>query len=197
MSWSELKAAITPAINRHVPLSRVFQNSHPNWFTEEIRHNTKCIRTLTRSLQKKHTSSKLSKLEQLETKNQSLILLAKIDYDANLALRLASNPKRLFSKLKHLTKPHRTQSSFWHNNHLINDPTAVEEAFNSYFNTTFSTQSDFVLPSIEFLPTPSEQLYEISFSITEVYQTLTFLDSTKSPGNDNISPKVIKHCADV
>ncbi len=41
---------------RYVPMSRVTHNSHPNWFTKEIRHTVKRIKTLTRFLKRKHTT---------------------------------------------------------------------------------------------------------------------------------------------
>ena len=52
-----------------------------------------------------------------------------------------------------------------------------------------------MLPDISLLPTPSSQLSTIYCEEDEVYEILASLNPSKSPGNDNIAPVVLKSCA--
>ena len=57
--------------------------------------------------------------------------------------------------------------------------------------------SNFYLPDVNLLGPPSSQLSHISFNKSEVCKILATLDPTKSPGDDNINPQILKHCATV
>ena len=66
--------------------------------------------------------------------------------------------------------------------------------FNQYFHSVF-TNSDFILPAISNLPTPSSVIDEISITESDVYKALASLDPSKAMGYDGISPRLLKHCA--
>ena len=51
------------------------------------------------------------------------------------------------------------------------------------------------MPKLEDLPAPQDCLSSISIDSSDVYQALCSLDSTKAMGFDNISARVLKHCA--
>ena len=59
---------------------------------------------------------------------------------------------------------------------------------------TFSSPSEFNLPSMSDLPTPCSQLSAVEITKTDVYTALCALDETKAYGCDEIHPKVLKNC---
>ena len=67
------------------------------------------------------------------------------------------------------------------------DPKQIAEAFNSYFNSTFLS-SEFKLPQVSQLPTPSHQLSKIQIDRDDVLEALTGLDASKASGCDDIHP---------
>ena len=83
---------------------------------------------------------------------------------------------------------------FHQNNSVIDNPQQIAELFNNYFNSTF-TSSEFMLPDIDQLPSPSTHLSNIFISESDVYEVLTTLNPTKSAGSDEVSAKLLKSCA--
>jgi hypothetical protein len=66
--------------------------------------------------------------------------------------------------------------------------------FNEYFHSVF-TQSSFVLPPSDELPTPEASLSNIVISESDVFTALTSLDPSKAMGNDCVGPNILKKCA--
>ncbi len=91
------------------------------------------------------------------------------------------------------TKPKIT--SILHNGCNLSDPHLIVLAFNEFFHSTF-TSSDFCLPPVWSLPTPTSQLGNIEITEEDVYGILSNLDTTKAMGCDQIHPTVLKLCAD-
>ena len=194
LAWTDLRLAIENACTRFIPSFKQSPENIPRWYTSEIRHNLKRLRTLRRLLRKKETPTRLNKLSQLTHQFQCMTARAKENYIKRLISDFNRNPQKIYSHLKQLSDVNSMHCSFYHNNSVITSPAQIAELFNAYFNSTF-TSSDFILPSLDQLPIPSSQLSEISTNQSEVFELLSSLDPTKSLGNDGISPKVLKHCA--
>lgn len=194
-AWESLSSYVTSVIHVTVPVSTRSQIAPiPKWYTPQIKHNLNKINTLQRYLLKHSCSAKQSVLDNLRILNQSLIDKAKADYDSYLVNSFANNPRGLFSHLQYLSTSKTTPASFWIDGKLQSDPALIAESFNAYFHSTFTT-SNYFLPNIDLLPVPNSQLSSISIDQDEVYKALTLLNPFKSPGHDNINPKVLKYCA--
>ena len=76
----------------------------------------------------------------------------------------------------------------------IHHPQIRANLFNEFFSSTF-TQSNFSLPPIESLLTPSSQLHHITILYLDVATALSELDTTKAAGCDNIHPRILKVCS--
>ena len=197
-AWDELSSYIVSAVHACVPISpNPLKSKHvyPNWYTPQIKHTLNKIRSLQKYLLKHPSSTKQLVLNNLRLQNQHLIEQAKADHDANLIGSFAMNSKGLFSYLQRLSKSKLIPNSFWLNDKLESDSLKIAESFNLFFHSTF-TKSNYFLPSMDLLPPPpSAQLHTISLDQDEVYEVLATLNPFKSPGHDNISPKVLKFCA--
>ena len=126
---------------------------------------------------------------------QNLISSSKVDYEHHLVSTYRSNPGKLFSHLKSLSKPASSDYPIFHNSEPVTDRQQTAQLFNSYFNSVF-TVSDFILPPANQRPTPTEQLSHISIDSDDVADALQFLNTTKAPGTDDISPLILKLCSD-
>ena len=81
-----------------------------------------------------------------------------------------------------------------HNSTFVVNPIDKVEAFNNFFNSTF-TLSNFKLPSPDQTPTPTNQLSHISIDECDVFQALSYVSPSQAQGCDNISPSALKFCA--
>ena len=131
----------------------------------------------------------MSKLKFLEDQLKTKIVFSKEHYLTSLADAFRLQPLKLYQYLKQLVKRPVRNSFVGTNNEILQHPQAISNAFNKFFNSTF-TDSNFKLLSI--LPTPSSQLCTITITAGETYEALSALDFTKAMGCDNVSPKILK-----
>ena len=120
--------------------------------------------------------------------------VAKVEYERNLVSQFSLNKKKLYGYLKSLSKSAHQPLFIMDNDIPVRDHVKIAELFNSFFNSTF-TKSDYSLPPVEYLPTPTNQLSNIEFSPQDVYRALVDLNPSKAMGHDGISPSVLNFCA--
>ena len=118
---------------------------------------------------------------------------SKQTFECNHIKRSLSQPKRLFSYLRHLSSNNSIPQTILYRSSRISSQTAQVEAFNDFFNSVF-TRSHFILPSVDKLPTPSNQLNSIHISASDISGAISLLDPYKAHGCVNISPYIIKLC---
>ena len=85
--------------------------------------------------------------------------------------------------------------SFYEYSSLVTDPCEIAELFNRFFNSTFTISTcNSTLPDLDQLPSPARQLNTISTDESEIFEALSLLDYTKSPGDDGINSLILKQC---
>ena len=191
--WFSFKSVFFKGCSIFIPTIKKRPKSTPPWFNSNIRHHIKCIKTLKRSLAKTSTQTKMFRLSCMESDLQALIQSSKLEYEQHLINTFHSNSKKLFNHLKSMSTQKSCIGTIIHNSSPVTDPTHKAELFNNYFNSTF-TKSTFVLPPTNQLPTPSSQLSSIEITCSDVFDAFCSLNTAKSPGCDNISPKVLVRC---
>ena len=82
--WSSLKNTILTGMNYFIPKVRLRKYQYPCWFTPELRHLSKCVRTLRRRISKNPVANQLLKLSELEDSIQKKMLIAKSSYETSL-----------------------------------------------------------------------------------------------------------------
>ena len=115
---------------------------------------------------------------------QAQVHLAKDKYIQTLINQHHSTPSKLYCQLKSLRKSISMPLS--HDSITVTDPHSIVHLFNNYFNSVF-TKSNFVLPSVDKLPTPSSQFNCIEIDERDVYEALMSLNISKASGCDGIS----------
>ena len=103
-----------------------------------------------------------------------------------------SDSMKLFNLIKHQSKKFCIPQTLSTASALFNNPEDKTYVFNVVFNSLYS-KSNFILPP-QNLPTLNNQLSMMTCP-PEVFKILTNLDITKSPGCDEISGFILKHCA--
>ena len=190
-AWNHIRDIFHSVTRIFVPHATPSSKSYPKWFTPEIRHKLNKLHTLRRSVKNHPTTHKTTRLAEEESSLQTLMADTKHQHELQLAQTHNSNPKQLLKYLNHLSKQNRIPTVLQHNQQLITSPQLKANLFNDYFHSVF-TKSNFTLPSIDHLPSPSNQLSSLSIDSNEVYEALTSLDPNKSTGCDDISPLLLK-----
>ena len=180
-----------------IPRIKIHSNQQPRWFTPEIRHHIKCLRTLRRKHKRHPTNHHSEAIYHSETILQVKISKAKIDYESNLISNCAfNNTSTIYNYIKDLTKTKTIPSTITlDQTHVYND---IDKAnlFNTYFHSVY-TPSPVGAPNIDSLPSVSNTLSSISIDEADVYYALTSLDPNKAVGLDEIGPRVLRSCAAV
>ena len=156
----------------------LFHTTPPNaWFDSKIRQGLKCIRTLRRKVKASPTPYQLNKLASSEAELQTLMETTKQTYEHRLIARSLSNPKALFAYIKSLSANNSIPCSMFaaSSNQPVSSSLEIANSFNLYFHSIL-TKSDFVLPPMDQLPTPTNQLHTINITTEEVQLAISSLD---------------------
>ena len=192
--WSQLKSLIVQACHTFIPQIKLCSYPSPRWFNSDIRHALNRLHTLRRLTNRKPTEQRLAKLSSAESALQVKMESAKHVYEANLIKLHHSNPKKLYNHLKYLSKGNSASPPLIIDSQPVTSPSVKAQTFNNFFNSVF-TRSNFILPPIDNLPSPSLQISSITIKPNDVSEALSSLDPSKASGCDNVSPYVLRHCA--
>ena len=178
-----------------IPKVRLRRHQFPCWYTPELRHLSKCLRSAKKRFTKHATPHLQLKINNLESEYRSKILLAKSNYESRLVQSFAgSHNSKIYDYIGSLCKSRSIPLSVSLNESNATSDTDKAELFNTFFHSVF-TNSSFSLPDMSTLPLPPSCLCNISFTDSEVFDAVSSLDPTKSSGCDGIGSKLLKHCA--
>ena len=89
--WEIINKSIVESMYQSIPRVRVTNNQFPVWFTKEIRHQIKCIRTLCKRYRDHPTDHTKDRLQHATNCLNSLIKQAKTSYEESIIQNLSSN----------------------------------------------------------------------------------------------------------
>ena len=199
--WELLKSRIKSSQKNHIPTYQTSENHYLKKgkipLNEDIR---KEIRKKHRCWQRAYETksrSKYQKWKRQRNKVTKLIEDAEIIFESNIASESKVNPKKLWKYIKSRTKPRSNIS------HLINNKTGKltendkeqAEVLASQFSSVMVNEPDGELPDIPDKVLETPQLSSIHVTEEMVLKKLRNLDPTKSPGPDDIHPRVLKETA--
>ena len=193
--WSIIKYHIFMAMSLFIPKIYLKHRHGPKWFNSDIRHHIKCLRSMRKKYKATPTLQRKNNIKLSEEQLQQKMSQAKSSFEHNLIQSIQpSNPSKIYSYLRTITGGNTIPLCV-----NLGSTSAVSDydkasLFNQYFHSVF-TNSDFILPAISNLPTPSSVIDEISITESDVYKALASLDPSKAMGYDGISPRLLKHCA--
>ena len=147
---------------------------------------------------KKHPSpANLNNLKLHETELEDKISSAKSMYENDLIYQFfTSNNSRIYKYIRSITE--NSSIPLTVDLDSVHATADLDKAslFNTHFHSTF-THSSFQLSSLESLSTPASTICDFTISSSEVFETVSSLDSTKAMGIDGVGPHLLKECAHV
>ena len=185
--WSSLRDSLHKARSMFIPFSLPPSRNSPPWFTHNIHHSLNRTHSLRKRYRRHPSDSLLSRITYEESQLTDQIKSAKSDYEGYLIASFQSN-QLLYRHLR------RFASSVYYKATSASDAYTKVNLFNSYFNSIFSSSSDFILPPMSQLPTPSAQLSTINISSEDVYLAIMSLNQNKAFGCDQLSPHFLRLC---
>ena len=151
------------------------------------------MHTCRRKLKRLQTAPLVARLERLESEFNEACVVAKSNYVAHLVNSFSSSPQKLYRHIANLSKPKSPIGVFVDRGVPVINLSDKVKILNDFFHSTFSV-SDFELPSMEDLPTPTLKLDQIDIDAADVFEALRCLDPTKTVGCDGISPYFLRSC---
>jgi len=103
--WHIIEHKLITAMKLFIPINKHHSIQHPPWFTSEIRHIIKRLRTLRRRYKLHPSQNILDTIASLEDTLQSKISSAKLDFESSLISNFAStNNTKIYKHLKSISK---------------------------------------------------------------------------------------------
>jgi len=151
--WYILKSNILSGIEPFILKVKLHTRQFPNWFTPQLRHSHKCLRTLQRKFNKYPTSNNFHKLTKAQDSFQTASLAAKSTYEQTLIFNFARNKdSKLFWFIKEFTKSHILPPQLHDDSSTADTNLGKAKLFNHYFHSVF-TQSSLTHPTYQSLTT--------------------------------------------
>ena len=193
--WSILKHHILTGMNLFIPKVKLRSRQFPVWFTPDLRHLIKCLRTLQRKYIKHPTSNNFQKLADTQHFFQDASKAAKSDYEQSLIHNFAMNrDPKIYQYIKQFTKSYSLPPQLHLGANVANTDYDKAELFNQYFFSVF-TNSDFQVPNLDGCSPPANSLETIHLTESDVFNAIANLNPHKVTGIDHIAPSVLKSCA--
>ena len=156
--WSIIKNAIYSGMNLFIPKVRLRKHQFPRWFTPELRHLTKRIRTLRKRIPKHPSSQLFDKPSQMEDDLVYKTQSSKSSYESQLIHSFAGKcNNKIYDYINSLTNSCKIPPLCSSQESSDRDRAAL---FNSFFHSVF-TVSHFTLPSPDNLSIPPSTISDL------------------------------------
>jgi hypothetical protein len=194
--WLQWKDLFQAAVDDCIPKVNVKRNKtlHAPWISKE----------LILLCRKKKTSYKKAKKSGKDCDwnyYKKLNAMVKRDYNSawwsyvnKLSEELAgNNPKAFWKYVNSKRKGTNDLILLKVGDKEVTDDMKIAERMNTYFSTVFTKETFDIFPTMSRVM--EEKLCDIQCSVDEVEQYLNNINVSKSPGPDNILPRILKQCA--
>ena len=196
MIWNNVECIIKGCIDDSVPKKRVSKFRSLPWVNKDVRK----MCTKKKLLYKKAKCSKSDvawcNFKQCSNKLKSLIRKNHKTYTYDISCNAKRNPKKFWSYVSSLRKG-SDNTCFTINGNVVSNHIDIADAFNMHFSSKFDgIYNPLVLESLPDTTTShgAPPLCFDEFIVDEVFQALKSLDTSKSPGPDDILPIFLKTC---
>ena len=202
--WKIVASKINEAVMKHIPKVTI-GGGHKSRFT------TPLSQKVLSKIRKKHRAwqrfietregEKHAEFCRLRNQVRKLTRQAQIDHETSIASQAKANPKKFWNYAKQQTKTKpgisdlETELPNGEKKTTKNDQEKVE-VLNSFFASVFTNEVPGPIPNFE--PRPfTDILSTINITTEDVKAKLSKLNPTKSPGPDNIGPRILKEMHEV
>ena len=189
-SWNFFHNKLSGAIERHIPKLKYKSNKKPQWLNKETKIAIKAKHKAWNKYKKTPTSHNWEDYKNHRNTATNKINEAKSNYETRLAEEVKTNPKGFWAYVKSKTKSKGGIRELKdENNTLITQDTEKAETLNKYFTSVFTSEDELSIPLAE--SKTKNYITDIEINEDIVLSHLNKLNTSKSPGPDNIHTKVI------
>ena len=177
------------------PKVRLRKHQYPQWFTPELRHLTKCARSVKKRISHCPTNNLKEKLSDLECSLRNKMLSVKSAFETNLINSFTGKQNsKIYNYIRKLSNSNSIPSCVHLESSLATSDQEKAALFNEFFHSVF-IHSHFNLPPFDSLSQPPHCIDNACISQLNVLEALQCLTSDKSSGLARIGPKLLKNCA--
>ena len=194
--WNRVETFIKSCIDNSVPKKVVKKNKNLPWMSKEIRK----LCTKKKMLYKRAKLSKSAVVQQqfkdCSNRLKAMVRKSHSRYTYSISENFKSNPKKFWSYIAS-TKKSSDNFSFTIDNNVVSDPKIIASAFNNHFASKFDDMYDplDLAALTDSIPSHGAAPFSfLPFTVSEVLEILENLDSSKSPGPDELLPVFLKVC---
>lgn len=198
--WAVISREVEESVNAHIPCRTVVvdgktRNRRPLWMNERAMERLRRKKVAFRHYLETKEGNDYKEYTKERNAAKNEVRRAVRDYQKEIAVKAKKNPKEFYkyvnSKLRTRTGVADLKKS--DGTEIRNDKEKAEE-FNGFFVSVF-TQEDCnnMPPSVD--KKTKKGLDDIEFSESDIMQMLLKTNVSKSPGPDEVHPRVLKECA--
>ncbi len=193
-AWQYWHDTVLESMNKCIPQKRIKQCKAPPWIDGEARHLQNVKLSAWKKAKKSDNPSHWGAFRKARNKLKNA-LKAKYDhFVGSLSTTVKSNPKRFWSFFRSKTKSKVIPHTMHDDSESVDSATEKSALFNKHFHSVFEPDRPCdQLPDINVKRI--EGLSNVVFTSANVRKALQNLDVNKAIGPDEISPRVLKHCA--
>ena len=182
------------AVDQHIPQITLKRRSRPPWINNEVMKLVRKKKKLWKRLKCSGSQDLLMKFKELRKKTKRLINSSYSKYLKSLSEKLQDNPNNIWSFYSMKSKEKRIPETVICSNMNSTDLTSKVELFNKFFSSIYAKSS--LNPN---LSSPDVVNTNLLLTVTTTYflvqGILSNLDTSKSPGGDNLPARILKTCA--
>ena len=182
---------------KHIPSRRIRSNKNaPKWMNDTIRRNILLKKELYRKIKKGETQE-VEMYNDLARNVKKEVRTAKRNYEKKVAMAAQKDPKGFYQLYKTKVKDKIGPIKGIDGN-LIDNGEKISKELNKYFLSVFNKEGENKVPEPEqvFRGREDDKLIDIAISKVMVSKEIDRLKKTKSPGPDEVYPRILKECRD-
>ena len=193
-NWTSWKTQLFSKLNAFIPKRKPRKFITPPWIDGEVTHAIRQKKSLWKRGKDKNNPATWERFREKRKKIKYLIRSKRIAFLKNISDSCFSHPNRFWSYFNRLTRRSNIPETIELNGRSHSDARSKANTFNTYFTTVFNadTSTPSNLPSS---PYTNDIVSTLEFSHEEVLSSLQNLNSSKTPGPDNLHPRILKECA--
>ncbi|BHF81444.1 hypothetical protein SprV_0702457400 [Sparganum proliferum] len=192
--WKWFSELLHALLTNHCPLSRKGLNNRPRWLTQALKKEVNKKRRLWQKSLTDGTPVSKNAYKTQRNLVKRLTLRTRQNFEKDLLNRAMVNPKLFYSYVRSSTR-NRDPIPFLKTSGdvEISEDGEKAEHFSQFFKSIFTSESLFTPPDYDFDEGP--KIESVSFDEATVRKELMTLNESKSPGPDDIPPKLLKELA--
>ena len=190
-SWKNIKKIILDSMHANIPYKNCSlkqgrkQTPVPQSILEKIRIKRRCYKIFKQYRTEDNYKAYAKARNQVRWNSRKLVKLR----EKELAKDAKLNPKRFFQYVSNRTKPKESVANLKYEGGLTSSDIEKADVLNKFFASVFTTETEEPIPPISHHNvTPT---CDVTVTVKQMEKALRELNPAKSPGPDEIHPKVL------